>query len=481
MMKLKHPQILTGLAILSTCMPLKANAQTVATETKEDRVCASDTLVWPDPGHAERRMKQYGGFNYDGAFTSGIVDCYWSGELKDQDFDKLNPGKWKSLCENIRNNSPVVRRLPLNGYNFSTNQINELLGALKENKSVEYLDLKNTSLQPADISRLLDIVKNNPNLKGLDLSGDPMTWRTVQDVGNFLRDNKSLETLFMGKPIWDPLAVSDEPDPEPVRINGMFLQPITERLYRNTTLKTLGFPDWDMSFDALVELCRSLKWNKGLENLDLQNVKVGQSKPANYLVLTDFYLSGDHPLKRLNVSGCEFGPGFGAAMAKALEKNTHLEALYAWNNNFGPKDYRAIANMLFKNETLRELHSDGKFDDEAMILLAHSMGKNFSLESADFIDRGQMPSRIAQTLNFAEGFNRKYHAALNDPNATTLPYMNADIVNEYGSAMQKLVFDNFVSIKSYLKDNPDKKLSNYLETNFGISHSPAVKQNEASR
>ena len=480
MTKLKHPQILTGLAILSTMMPMKANAQTVAADAIEGHVCGTDTLVWPHPIHSEHRMKQYGGFGYDG-FASGIVDCYWSGGKKDQDFDKLNPGKWESLCKDIRESSPNVRKLPLNGYNFTTNQINDLIDALKENKSVEYLDLKNTSFQKEDISRLLDALKGNPNLKGLDLSGDAMTWKTVVHVGAFLQKNKSLETLFMGKAVWDPLTPIDKPEPEPMRVNGSFIQPITEVLYGNTTLKTLGFANWGLSFDALVELCRSLKYNKGLETLDLQNVKVGQSKPANYLVLTDFYLSGDHPLKRLNVSGCEFGPGFGAARAKALEKNTHLEELYAINNNFGPQDYRAIAKMLGKNETLHEIHSNGDFDDESVILLANSIGKNFTLTSADFIDHGKMPSRAIQAINFAEGFNRKFQMALRDPNATTLPYMNADIVDEYGSAMQKLVFDNFVPIKSYLKDNPDKKLSDYLEANFGVSRSPAVKQRGTSR
>ena len=226
MTKLKHPQILTGLAILSTMMPMKANAQTVAAEAIEGHVCGTDTLVWPHPIHSEHRMKQYGGFGYDG-FASGIVDCYWSGGKKDQDFDKLNPGKWKTLCDNLRNNSPAVRRLPLNGYNFTTNQTDELLDALHENRSVEYLDLKYTSLRPVDMGRLLFAVKNNPNLKGLDLSGNLMLGYNVEQIGAFLRESKTLESLFLGSPYAYP--------PKPLMaeqkfVDREFIKPLADAL-----------------------------------------------------------------------------------------------------------------------------------------------------------------------------------------------------------------------------------------------------------
>ena len=474
MTKLKHPQILTGLAILSTMMPMKANAQTVAAEAIEGHVCGTDTLVWSHPIHSEHRMKQYGGFGYDG-FASGIVDCYWSGGKKDQDFDKLNPGKWKTLCDNLRNNSPAVRRLPLNGYNFTTNQTDELLDALHENRSVEYLDLKYTSLRPVDMGRLLFAVKNNPNLKGLDLSGNLMLGYNVEQIGAFLRESKTLESLFLGSPYAYP--------PKPLMaeqkfVDREFIKPLADALRENNTLKCLSLQGWMMTLDAAEELFNALKKNKSIEVLDLQEAFSNQDKTAP--LMADF-LASNPKLKEMSLSGCGFPGGTGAKIAKALERNTHLEVLYAINNNFGPQDYRAIAKMLGKNETLHEIHSNGDFDDESVILLANSIGKNFTLTSADFIDHGKMPSRTIQAINFAEGFNRKFQMALRDPNATTLPYMNADIVDEYGSAMQKLVFDNFVPIKSYLKDNPDKKLSDYLEANFGISRSPAVKQRGTSR
>ena len=219
-----YPKILTGLAILSTMLPMKTKGQDLhwewhdelpsleeefpveKTQKEESELeFGTDMLMddgRSDPRYADRRMKQLGGFGYDGGFTAGIIDCYWSGDKKDQDFDKLNPGKWKMLCENLSHNSPVVRRPPLNGYNFTTNQVDELLTALHENRNVEYLDLKNTSLRPVDMGRLLFAVRNNPNLKGLDLSGNSMLGYNIEQIGAFLRENKTLQSLFLGNPRW---------------------------------------------------------------------------------------------------------------------------------------------------------------------------------------------------------------------------------------------------------------------------------------
>ncbi|MBQ4472366.1 MAG: hypothetical protein II942_03910 [Alphaproteobacteria bacterium] len=470
MRKLKTYPLLTGLAVLSTLMPMKAKGQDLywrwedklpsmgeelSAEEKEGEELDCDEIVGDlrqDPRYSDFEMKRMGGFAYDGGFTSGIVDCYWAGGIKDQDFDKLNPGKWKTLCENLRNNSSAVRRLPLNGYNFTTNQIDELLAALHENQSVEYLDLKCTSLRPIDIGRLLFAVKNNPNLKGLDLSGNLMLGYNVKQISAFLRENKTLESLFLGNPYAYP--------PSPLMaelkfVDREFIKPLTDALRENNTLKCVSFQGWMMTSDAAEELFNTLKKNKSIEILDLQSAFSNQDKTAP---LVANFLATDPKLKELSLFGCGFPQGTGGKIAKALERNTHLEVLYANGNYFNSEDYRAVANMIAKNGSLRALYSEGRMDKDVVTLFIHNMAQNFSFSTEDFFCDSNLNYDERNALSNELHFNSQYQLALKDPRATSIGYVNRDTC----SPTKKFVFDHFGVIKAYLKSHPDKTIKDYL-------------------
>ena len=120
-----------------------------------------------------------------------------------------------------------------------------------------------------------------------------------------------------------------------------------------------------MSLDATKALFSALKKNKNIETLDLQGAFYKENKDQVAGLIADF-LASDPPLKNLSIWGCDLPKGTGARIAKALEKNTHLQMLYANGNNFGSEDYRAFANMLPKNDTFQELRSDGALEKEVL-------------------------------------------------------------------------------------------------------------------
>ena len=152
-----YPKILRGLAILSTLMPITTPA---------------------NPGRDP--------FGMGHAVEPDIFNWHMSQMPPIGDFEKMNPGKWEPLCENIRTNSPAVVAIPFYAYHLTTNQWETLLPALKENHTIQDLDMEATGLQGDYMDRLIDAVENNPNLKGLSLASNALSAQNIDRVGGSL-------------------------------------------------------------------------------------------------------------------------------------------------------------------------------------------------------------------------------------------------------------------------------------------------------
>ena len=370
MTKLKHPQILTGLAILSTLMPMRA---------KGYRYDEMGLGCWAEPQFLNWHMCQ--------AFPRG-------------DFEEVNPGKWEPLCENIRTNLPAEVSLPLYAYHLTTNQLNTFVAALKENNTIRDLDLQWTGLMPDDVSRVLDAVKNN-DLRLLDLSDNAMSAKNLEEVGTFLTEHQGMKILVLGHHYWQKLS----PEQVPQIVSRKEIKPFTDALRKHKGLKTLVLRGWNITTDAMKELFDALRENESVECLDMQETFKNDSKRVDLLV--DYLASNPH-VKEIMIWNSGLGPGSGKKIAKAMEKNTNLRELWTGGNNFSKDDFYAIAKMLPKNKTLKVLYCDGERDEAVGTALANAMLNNSSITTAGFIDYQKMKEEDIKTITQAAKFNSKH-------------------------------------------------------------------------
>ena len=80
----------------------------------------------------------------------------------------------------------------------------------------------------------------------------------------------------------------------------------------------------------------------------------------------------------------------------------------------------------------------------------------------DFFIDSKMDYNQRNRISYEQHFNACYQGSLNNPKATKIEYVNRDTC----SPMKQFVFDNFMAVKTYLKTHPDKKVSDYLKSNY---------------
>ena len=365
----RYPKILTGLAILSTLMPIKGHA---------------------NPGRDPFGMG-------DGVEPS-IFNWHMSQMMPNNDFERMNPSKWEPLCENIRTNLPAVTAIPLYAYHLTTNQWETLLPALKENHTIQYLDMEYTGLRGDYADRLIDAVEDNPNLKGLSLANNALSAQNIKRIGIFLAGNKSLKSLMLGHDWWRMEDTSHVVSLEDIK-------PLTDALRKNNTLRTLDLDGWKMTPDAMAELFAALKENKSIRELTLKHM--GSDKKAFADLFAD-YLASNPNLQTVDIWASELGAGSGAQIAKALERNTHLKELWACHNGFNKDDYYTLAEMLPKNKALTRIYWDGEADESVGLALANGMLNNASITDPAFIDYQKMNQRDIATIKQVATFNRQH-------------------------------------------------------------------------
>ena len=364
-----YPKILTGLAILSTMLPMRVQA---------------------NPGRDP--------FGMGHAVEPDIFNWHMSQMPPIKDFERMNPGKWEPLCENIRTNLPAVTAIPLYAYHLTTNQWETLLPALKENHTIQYLDMEYTGLQGDYADRLIDAVEGNPNLKGLSLANNALSAQNIKRIGSFLAENKSLQSLMLGNDWWRIVYDSQDVSLEEIK-------PLTDALRKNNTLRVLDLDGLKMTPDAMAELFDALKENKSIQELALK--RTGSDKKVFADLFAD-YLASNPNLQAVDIWANELGPGSGAKIAKALEKNTHLKELWACHNSFNKKDYYALAEMLPKNKVLTRIHWDGEADESVGAALAKGMLNNSSVTDPGFIDYQKMNQRDIVNIKQAARFNQDH-------------------------------------------------------------------------
>lgn len=226
-----------------------------------------------------------------------------------------------SFADAIRKNTSL-QVLDLSGYVFDMNIFTdntaaELARAIKHNKSITELNLKDCMLTDKAISYFAEALKKNQTLRELNLAGNFISPYALFKLGEKINpgEKKSLKLVKDSSTI---LAKS---------------------------CKYLGY-------DGIYSLARALRKNNTLRKLNLKNTQIDESR-AEMLATA---LIQNTSLTELNLSKNKISDHGAIAIAEALKQNCTLNRLYLNNNKIGKAGGIAIAEMLTQNYALQRLN-----------------------------------------------------------------------------------------------------------------------------
>lgn len=243
-------------------------------------------------------------------------------QIKELDLDNNNISNLSALFGAFGDNSiSHLKEIKLSGNNFSQITINDFGNVLKNNKTLEVLYLASNNI--TDLTYFLKALETNTNLKKLNLSGNKFNKNSEQIIGAFLLSNNTLTELNLS----------------------------------------------DNKFFTLRDLSKGLIKNTGLKILFLSRIVFGYNNDGyeiyNLIDQIALFLKFNKTLKELYLSGIRFS-------------NYGRNHTYNFNNNNNINDinYAAFDTCEYKN--------NNKYDINDLNILVQSLVINNSLEKLDF-------------------------------------------------------------------------------------------------
>ena len=120
-------------------------------------------------------------------------------------------------------------------------------------------------------------------------------------------------------------------------------------------------PAWNISTEALHDLCKALKFNRTVKRLSLPCLYIGDS---GAIAIADL-LAENSALRFLDLTLNNIGTQGAIAIGKSLAQNENLEQLVLAANNLNDDGVTAVANSLPKNNSLCELDISGNHVTDA--------------------------------------------------------------------------------------------------------------------
>jgi hypothetical protein len=172
-----------------------------------------------------------------------------------------------------------VKKLILNNYPVDLPR----MLALRNNNSIQHLNLENSSLSDDHALVLASILEQNGMLKVLDLSNNLLRYKGADAIINSLIKNKSLECLYLSKNILDTSGFmmnffNKIFKKKTSEIN--FGQSLYKLLENNTVLQELYLDGCGLIHEDVTQLCLGLHSNMSIANLALAGNKISKENLA---------------------------------------------------------------------------------------------------------------------------------------------------------------------------------------------------------
>ena len=297
-----------------------------------------------------------------------------------------------ATCADLANLMPHMPHLE--GFDLSNEHINDR----------ESLSSHKTKIGVEDCRPLCELMSSSTSLKELLIDDSALSPEVFELIINGLHHNTTLETLVMICPHF----------PEQIIIS------LASMLRTNHTLVHLEIETCNVNSDGACELASALSTNNTLQRLRLTHTPIGIEEAAAFaeILRTNYTLAELHLLEHgfyyvtyllagslctsqeFSMSGNQIQAMAGAAetllknnslkalklcyydsIASALCTNNALQSLWLWNNSVGVEGATALAKMLHKNKSLKELNLQGNdsIGEEGAKKLIDSLKQNATL------------------------------------------------------------------------------------------------------
>ncbi|XP_025116030.1 F-actin-uncapping protein LRRC16A-like isoform X17 [Pomacea canaliculata] len=253
-----------------------------------------------------------------------------------------------NLCSPLIHGCPHLTALSLAGTVFTQKKTKEVLVPVSWKQyfasacSLQKLDLSATRLPPEALKELLLGLASNPHIRNveLDLSSNELGSAGAHVIGGCIANITSLARLDLSNNNFD----TD-------------LRVILPEIAKNRHLKHLSIgrnfsmikPKYMMHImDGLVQLIQE-------DASVLESLSLAESKLKHDLTFVINALGSNTSLQEIDISGNNIGD-FGARMlCKALQINTHLQAVVWDKNGVTAQGFEDIAEALEKNFTMKRM------------------------------------------------------------------------------------------------------------------------------
>lgn len=231
--------------------------------------------------------------------------------------------------------------------------LDPLFAALRTNRTLKYLEVSRNSIGPQQHGELLNFLRENCTLEVLDLKTNLIDADSAVEIFGALiaNPNTVLKELY--------LAEND--------IMGVGMESLAQFLRVNRSLRILDISDNSINSGDLIRLAEALQQNNSLKELDIQRAKIDLNA-ANALAQM---LKVNHSLTSLGM-GVRFSSEGLIPLSEGLAVNNSLKSLNISENIIEEEHARIFANFLKSNTTLRDLDI-GSWSEESEVLVVEAV------------------------------------------------------------------------------------------------------------
>ena len=266
---------------------------------------------------------------------SDELDFLSKSEIDELDFK--NSFYNKVIFHSIRK-SEILKKIRFNGLEKKEEELAGLIESLKENKSVEYLELNYyKNLITKFMPKLVDSLNMNKTITTLELVADNLGEESIILLTNCLKNNNAVKDLNLSSN----------------KMTSGAIDSLCKLLRNNKRIKRLFLSENNLQRSDINLLCESLSDNDCLEILSLSNNSLVGScaeKLANLI-------STNNSIKKLYLSNINLNDLGLKSIADSLSNNRCIQELSLNNNSLREESINNLLHSaLFLNNTLQILH-----------------------------------------------------------------------------------------------------------------------------
>ena len=261
--------------------------------------------------------------NFTGHWEISMIRC----NVDDECVEMLAGGVNFMSSEGLKD--VKISKLSMFNNDITESGATTLVEMLKENTTIQYLDVGTNSIGVGGATALAELLKEKRTLQELRVSFNSIGEGGTTALVEMLKENKMLQKLS---------------------VIGNFIG--------------------DGGATALAEM---LKENRTLQQLDVSCNSIGDGGATAVAEM----LKENRTLQQLNVSYNSIGDRGAIALAEILKENWTLQQLDVSNNSIGDRGATALAKMLKENRTLQQLNiSHNSIGDGGATTLAEEKKEN---------------------------------------------------------------------------------------------------------